>query len=177
MLVHIQGKTAELAVFQTGNDGLGVDELIMFKASGKKFSDFSKYEKMDKEKLFELECEVLIPGARPHVITNSNKANVKARVIVEAANVPIAETVEEFLEGKGIVVVPDFVANAGGVISSHHELVGSSENVMFQAVRETIEENTKLVLETARREKISARKAATKLAVERIKEKFPKYKA
>ncbi|MCX6769273.1 MAG: Glu/Leu/Phe/Val dehydrogenase [Candidatus Micrarchaeota archaeon] len=115
--------------------------------------------------LFEAKCDVLIPGARPNVITDKNAGAIKARVVVEAANIPMTSEVERSIEKRGILVIPDFVANAGGVISSYVEFSGGSEKEMFSIVREKITKNTQLVLE---RSKGDTRKAALEIARERV---------
>ncbi len=120
------------------------------------------------EKLFELKADVLIPGARPDVINDSNKAKIRAGIIVEAANIPIQTRVEEELENKGILIVPDFVANAGGVISSYLETINGRQSEAFPLIKEKVGQNTKLVLETARTNKTTARKAAETIAFERV---------
>jgi len=97
--------------------------------------------------LFGVKCDVLVPGARPNVIHDKNVGVVKAKIVSEAANIPMTPLIELELERKGILVVPDFVANAGGVISSYVEFKGGSEKEMFSLVREKITKNTRIVLE------------------------------
>jgi glutamate dehydrogenase/leucine dehydrogenase len=118
--------------------------------------------------LFGLPVTVLIPGARPDVINDSNKANVKCKLLVEAANIPIGEKNEDELWRRGVVVVPDFVANAGGVISSYCEFVGKNEQEMFRVVEEKIVRNTRLVMEEALRTKQNPRVVAQRIARERV---------
>ncbi|MFH1779629.1 MAG: Glu/Leu/Phe/Val dehydrogenase [Candidatus Micrarchaeota archaeon] len=122
--------------------------------------------------LFSLQTTILIPGARPDVINDSNKANVKAKLIVEAANIPIPTDVENELWEKKIVFVPDFLANAGGVISSFVEFKGGTKEEMFKLVEEKISKNTELVLNQAVKEKINPRKIALSIAKEVILNKI-----
>jgi len=117
--------------------------------------------------LFGIKCDVLIPGARPNVIRADNMAEIKARVLVEAANIPMTPDIELALVKRGIVVVPDFVANAGGVISSYVEFIGGTEPEMFKLVREKITTNTRLVFERAKGGDL--RSAALDIAKERVK--------
>ena len=121
------------------------------------------------EELFSLPVDVLIPGARPDVINDSNKNAVKAKLIVQAANIPIPERVELELEKKGIKMIPDFVANAGGVISSYVETINGTPEQMFKIVEEKIRKNTALVLKHAKESKITAREAALEIAKERVR--------
>jgi len=118
--------------------------------------------------LFGMKCDVLIPGARPNVIREDNMGAIKARVLVEAANIPMTPAVELALVKKGIVVVPDFVANAGGVISSYVEFIGGSEQEMFKLVREKITGNTQQVF--ARAKQGDLRSAALEIAKERVRD-------
>ncbi|MGV8176760.1 MAG: Glu/Leu/Phe/Val family dehydrogenase [Candidatus Bilamarchaeaceae archaeon] len=119
--------------------------------------------------LFRLRVDVLIPGARPNVITDANAEDVKAKMIAEAANIPIPHEVEQKLAGRGILVLPDFLVNAGGVISSYCETRGMGEKEMFGIVEEKITANTRLVLERAKGDRY-ARKYAMELARERVEE-------
>lgn len=148
--------------------GFDVEELVSFKESGKSVTEFPGVRKMNAEDLFSLEVELLIPGARPDVINEGNEKGVKARVVVEAANIPITIGAEEALEKREIMVVPDFVANAGGVISSYAELEQKTPEEMFSMVKEKVERNTKLVLEKKEKEGISARNAALSIVRERV---------
>ena len=116
--------------------------------------------------LFALKCDVLIPGARPDVIHAGNMASVKAKIIVEAANIPMTPDIELALSKKGMLIIPDFVANAGGVISSYVEYSGGSEKEMFSLVKDRITQNTRIVLERARDNDL--RKAALEVAKERV---------
>ena len=116
--------------------------------------------------LFATECDVLVPGARPDVINVGNAGSVKAKIIVEAANIPMKPEIEHGLSKKGVLVIPDFVANAGGVISSYVEFIGGSEQEMFSMVKEKITANTRLVIEKATDGDLRA--AALAIAEERV---------
>ncbi len=118
--------------------------------------------------LFGLKVDVLIPGARPNVITDANKAQINAKIIVEAANIPISAAIENELAERGILVIPDFVANAGGVISSYIEHVGGSEKEMFAMVEGRIVKNTRLMLENAKN--LKTRESALVIAKARVKD-------
>jgi len=122
--------------------------------------------------LFAADCDVLIPGARPDVINVGNAGLVKAKIIVEAANIPMKPEIEHGLSKKGILVIPDFVANAGGVISSYVEFIGGSEQEMFSMVKEKITANTRLVLEHAKDGDLRA--AALAIAEQRVIEAMEK---
>ena len=121
---------------------------------------------LEARQLFELKCDVLIPGARPDVIHVGNMHSIKSKIIVEAANIPMKNEVEHELAKKGMLIIPDFVANAGGVISSYVEFRGGSEKEMFALVRQKIVENTRLVIERAKGGPL--RPAALEIAEERV---------
>jgi len=149
--------------------GLDVEKLIEVKNKTGSVKNYRDGKVLETEKLFELPVDILIPGARPNVITDENKVRVQSKLIVEAANIPIPLEVEEWFHEKGILVVPDFVANAGGVISSYVEYIGGDEKKMFKIVKEKVRHNTELVLEKSREDEVSPRKSALNIAQERVK--------
>ncbi len=151
-------------------NGLNVEKLLKIKEETGRVIDYPEGEKLSTEDLFSLDVDILIPGARPDVINEHNKDLVKAKLIVEAANIPIPPKIEEELENRGIKIVPDFVANAGGVISSWVEYeFGSKVDRMFKEVEERITRNTRLVLEKSEKESISSRRAALSIAMGRVR--------
>ncbi|MEM4268289.1 MAG: Glu/Leu/Phe/Val dehydrogenase [Candidatus Woesearchaeota archaeon] len=150
-------------------NGLNITKLKEIKVKTGSVINYKDSANLKNEDLFELVVDVLIPGARPDVITSSNVEFVRAKVIVEAANIPMSIEMEKILAGKGVLVVPDFLANAGGVISSYVEHINGTPKQMFAMIKEKISTNTKLVLERARNEKILPRQAAMDIAMERLK--------
>ena len=148
-------------------DGLSFKEIEKIK-SEKGTVTAGKGRILPAHKLFELPVDVLIPGALPDVITRQNMNSVQAKIIVEAANIPIPLDVEKEMSKKRLIV-PDFVANAGGVISSYVEYIGKDEKFMRATVKKKILTNTELVLETAKQQSITTRDAAMQIAKERVK--------
>ena len=124
--------------------------------------------KIDGAALFGLPVTVLIPGARPDVVNESNKNAVRCKLFVEAANIPVSEKIEEEFWKRGIIFIPDFVANAGGVISSYVEFIDGTEQQMFKTVEQKIVKNTRLVMEEALRTKLNPRDVARRIARERV---------
>ena len=118
--------------------------------------------------IFSLPVDVLVPAALPDVITEVNIDSVKAKMIIEAANIPIRPELEEVLRRKGVLIIPDFLANAGGVISSYAEYKGYNPKQMFTLVERKIRRNTNLVLEYSKEKGIGLRDAALNIAKERI---------
>jgi len=123
--------------------------------------------KMQPHDLFSLPVTVLIPGARPNVINARNEGTIRAKAIVEAANIPIDIETEAKL-AKRLVVMPDIIANAGGVISSYAEYAGIGEREMFRLIESKIVPNAKKVLELAREEKRTTREVSLQIARGRV---------
>ena len=124
-------------------------------------------EKLDTKKIFELDVDVLIPGSRPYVITEENYEKVKAKVIVEASNGPMKHEIEDKLAEKGKVIVPDMLANAGGVISSYAEMLHYTPEQMFELVEYKISKNVEKVLDDFEN---NLRKPAMRIAEERVRD-------
>lgn len=118
--------------------------------------------------------DILIPASVTDVINDANKNLIRARVIVEAGNIPMRECIEEELFGKGILIVPDFVANAGGVISSYAEYSGYNPQQMFEMVRRKIKQTTETVLMESVRKKKNPRSVAMELARAKVERKTRK---
>lgn len=149
-------------------DGLNVKTLLEIKQKTGSVINYKPGKVLPNKDIFELPVDVVIPGALPDVITKDNVNNIKAKIVVEAANIPTTPEMEEILYKKGILVVPDFVANAGGVISSYAEYMGYSSKKMFELVEQKIKRNVKIVLERAKKENVKPRDAALKIAKERV---------
>jgi glutamate dehydrogenase (NAD(P)+) len=153
----------------------GFDEDILknLKSEGKSVSDYPGAEKLDREAIFELPVDVLIPAGVADVINEQNKDKVRAKIIVEGANIPMRENIEDELFRKGILIVPDLVANAGGVISSYAEYLGiNPKKDMFPMIRAKIHKATKEVLEKSIKEKRNPRTVAVRIAEEKILKKI-----
>lgn len=148
-------------------NGISYEEIMKVKESTGSVIN-GEGEKLESSKIFELDVDVLIPAALPDVINKNNMDKVKAPIIVEAANIPMPLDVESELS-KTKLIIPDFVANAGGVISSYVEYIGGSVEDMQNLVKEKLIANTKHVLETSFEKKITPREAATHIAMTRIK--------
>jgi glutamate dehydrogenase/leucine dehydrogenase len=125
-----------------------------------------------KEELFLLPVDVLVPGARPDVINKRNADKIQAKLISEAANIPITPEAEEILFERGIISVPDFIANAGGVIAGIVDRSGGTEEQAFESVREIVSSITKEVVSTALKEKINPRAVALRIAKGKVIEKI-----
>lgn len=116
--------------------------------------------------------DILIPASVTDVINESNKNIIKAKIIVEAANIPMRENIENELFKKGIMIVPDFIANAGGVISSYAEYRGYNPKKMFDLVERKITKAAKAVLIKSLKTNINPRIIALNIAKEKIGKKL-----
>jgi len=149
-------------------NGFDIEKLLMTKKEHGTVSSHGG-KRISHAELFSLDADVLIPGARPDVITAHNVDSIKAKIIVEAANIPMNIHMEKKLAERNILVIPDFLANSGGVISSYVEHIGGSTEEMFREVRQRVGANTRLVLEKSHREGIIPREAAMRIAEERVR--------
>src|SRR4029077_12578423 len=133
-------------------------------------------EPISNDNLLLLECDVLAPCALEQVITAENAANVKAKIIVEGANGPITPAADEILEEKGVLVLPDILANAGGVVVSYFEWVQGLQEYFWKEAEVNAKLNdivTRAFNETwatMESRDISMRLAAYGLAVQRVAE-------
>lgn len=148
--------------------GLDVDQLIALKQQGKSVAGYSDAAKLDCDALIDVECDIWIPAARPDVIHEDNVDRLNTRLIIQGANIPVTHEAEKTLHEKGIVCVPDFIANAGGVICAAMEYQGASEAAVFQAIEEKLRRNTELVMERSKKEGVLPRQAAIEMAKERV---------
>lgn len=150
---------------KNGFDNKTVEQWI---EKGRKLKDYPSGDKIDPLDFWSLPVDVLIPASITDVINDSNKDNIRAKVVVEAANIPMSEDVEDELFKRGILIIPDFVANAGGVISSYAEYRGYNPKKMFEMVEKKIRRNVKLVLEESMKKHRNSRVVALALAKSKI---------
>lgn len=119
-------------------------------------------------KIFALPADILIPASVTDVIHEKNKRTVKAKIIVEGGNIPMSEKIERELHNRGIIIVPDFVANSGGVISSYSEYMGYKPATMFELIERKVTANTRRVLRESKKRRHAPRAVAMQLAREII---------
>jgi glutamate dehydrogenase (NAD(P)+) len=150
--------------------GLDVERLLAFKATGRSVGTFPGAARIPRDDLIRLDCDVLVPAARPDVLTADNAHDVKARLVLQGANIPATREAEEILDKRSVLCVPDFVANAGGVICAAAEYRRGTRAQALSLIEERIRANTLEVLTRAREQDILPREAAETLAWERIQE-------
>ncbi|MFA5800704.1 MAG: Glu/Leu/Phe/Val dehydrogenase, partial [Candidatus Peribacteraceae bacterium] len=131
-------------------------------------------EVISNEELLEIDCDVLIPAALDNVITEKNAKDVKAKTILELANGPVSPEADKILEKKGVIVVPDVLANAGGVTVSYFEWAQGRAGNQWTAERVDLELK-RIMLQAfddvrteAKRKDLSYREAAFNIAIQRI---------
>jgi glutamate dehydrogenase (NAD(P)+) len=156
-------------------DGLDASKLIRLKDAGKSVVDYPLGQKMDRDAIVGFDCDIWIPAARPDVVNEENVQDLKAKLVVEGANIPVTEGAEKYLHEKGVLCIPDFIANAGGVICAAMEYRGKIESEALAVIQDKVRTNTRLVLEESRNKNILPREAAMNLAVTRV-EKAMSYK-
>jgi len=125
-----------------------------------------------------LECDVLVPAAVANVITHQNAAKIRTNLIFEAANNPTTRMAEQMLFEKGVLVIPDCLVNAGGVIGSYVEYIGGNADEAFALIDKKIRENVRQVMEGAINSDTVAlpRAVAMKIAQDRVLESM-RYRA
>jgi glutamate dehydrogenase (NAD(P)+) len=135
---------------------------------------FSEGEDIDRHEAMYLDCEVFLPAAKENVITSANADRIKARIICEGANGPTTSEADAILADKNIFVLPDILANAGGVTVSYFEWVQDRQGYFWneQLVNGRLEEimvnSFKDVVGYAEKHKVHNRLAAYMLAIDRV---------
>ncbi|HEU0223524.1 MAG TPA: Glu/Leu/Phe/Val dehydrogenase [Paracoccaceae bacterium] len=149
--------------------GLDLDALARLPAEGRSVAELASGETMARERLIEVACDIWIPAAGPDTIRLDNVDRMQARLVLEGANIPATEAAEMRLHERGVLVVPDFVANAGGVICGAMEYRGMGRAQAFHEIAERVAANTEAVLKAARMDGVTPRQAARRIAEERVK--------
>jgi len=149
--------------------GLDITKLIEIKDGGGQLTEYADADKLERDGVIDIECDIWIPAARPDVIHEDNVERLKARLVIQGANIPFTEGAEKILADKGVLCVPDFIANAGGVICAAMEYRGASEASAFAVIEEKLRRNTHLVLDASKSRNILPRQASMELALERVK--------
>jgi glutamate dehydrogenase/leucine dehydrogenase len=153
----------------TNESGLDIGALIALKQEGQSVSAFDKPGSESADSIIDVECDIWIPAARPDIIRSDNVDRLKTKLILQGANIPVTRDAEATLHERGVLSVPDFIANAGGVICASVEYHGGTQNTALATIKEKIAANTRAVLEEARRAEKSPRLAAVALAEQRVR--------
>jgi len=150
--------------------GIDATALSRLKEQGGSVCDYAGGTRLDRDAIVGIDCDIWIPAARPDVVREDNVARLRTRLVLQGANIPMTAGAEEALAGKGVLVVPDFIANAGGVICAAMEYRGATRAAAFAAIEERIRANTEQVLADARARGVAPRRAAGDLAEARVRQ-------
>jgi glutamate dehydrogenase (NAD(P)+) len=154
--------------------GLDIPDLLTWVREHRQIAGYPRGQEITNEDLLALECDVLVPAAMENVITRKNAPNIKAKVVCEGANGPTTAAADEILERQGVFVVPDILANAGGVTVSYFEWVQDrggyfwDEATVNQRLESIMTRSFAEVMTMADKYKVSPRIACYMLAVERV---------
>lgn len=150
-------------------EGLDVAALGRLKDEGRSVADHAGGTALARDAVVGLPCDIWIPAARPDVIDEENVGQLQARLVVQGANIPMTHAAERLLHERRVLIVPDFIANAGGVICAAMELRGATESASFATIEEKVRGNARLVLDDAKRRGILPRQAAVEMAETRVR--------
>ncbi|MFQ5628606.1 MAG: Glu/Leu/Phe/Val dehydrogenase [bacterium] len=157
-------------------EGLPIQEVIAFKAKNGTVVGFPGSDEISNEELLTLECDVLVPAALENQITSKIAERVSAKIVAEAANGPTTPNADKILENNGVFIIPDILANAGGVTVSYFEWVQDNysflwkENDINQNLKDIMVKGFDSVIETKEKYKLGMRQSAYVLAVDRVAE-------
>jgi glutamate dehydrogenase (NAD(P)+) len=156
--------------------GIDADELANHVREGGALPEFDSAEQVDPDELLEIECDVFIPAALGGMIHKHNADRLRCRMIVEGANSPTTPAADEILQDKGILVVPDVMANAGGVVVSYFEWVQNlqhfrwDEREVNDRLGRIMRKAFRVVAARAEEDDLPLRTAAYELGIERVVE-------
>ncbi|MBI3790402.1 MAG: Glu/Leu/Phe/Val dehydrogenase [Gemmatimonadetes bacterium] len=178
MLMQREGMTITAIGDRTGGfhnkNGIDVLDAMAYVKQHGTLEGYAKADPISNEELLALDVDVLVPAALENVITTKNAANIKARVICEGANGPTTAAADAILDEKGIFVIPDILANAGGVTVSYFEWVQDrggyfwSEATVNERLTDIMTRSFHDVLKLAQQHKVNLRTAAYMLSISRV---------
>ncbi|MGH7769809.1 MAG: Glu/Leu/Phe/Val family dehydrogenase [Candidatus Binatia bacterium] len=154
--------------------GLPIERVIDHVAKHSTLENFTEGARIGNAELLELPCDILVPAALGMQITGGNAARLKCRILAEGANGPTTLAADEILKQKGTFVIPDILANAGGVIVSYFEWVQDLQNFFWteeevnKRLRDILTRAFYEVLDMSRKENVGMRLAALMIGVERV---------
>lgn len=157
-------------------NGLNIKELMEYNKINSNIAGFSGSTEIDRNDILTLNVDILIPAALENVITSENAGKIKARIISEGANGPTTPEADEILDGKGIMVIPDILANAGGVTVSYFEWVQNlygfywTEEEVLKREEQLMVDAFNNVYEISREHNVNLRTAAYMSSVKRVAE-------
>ena len=150
-------------------NGLDIDALIGLKRDGNGVQAYGRGTRLGRDEIVAVACDIWIPAARPDVLRADNVERLDTKLVLQGANIPATLDAERRLHERGILSIPDFIANAGGVICASVEYHGGSEKAAFETIAEKIGANVREVLLSVRAESVLPREAANKVAYARVR--------
>jgi glutamate dehydrogenase/leucine dehydrogenase len=172
--VKIQG-ISDISGAYYNEKGIDLVDAIAYRDQNKgTLEGYTKAEKIDAEELLFLPVDLLVPAAKEDVITKENAARIQAKLIVEGANGPTSATADDIINQKGIMVVPDILANAGGVTVSYFEWVQNrigykwAEDRINRRCERTMKDAFNTVFATSQKYNVSLRLAAYIVAIDKV---------
>ncbi len=157
-------------------NGIDIPKLVKQVKETRTVVDFPGTDPIDNEQLLEIDCDMLVPAALENVITEDNAHKIKAKTVIELANGPTSQEADEILYDRGVFVVPDILANAGGVTVSYFEWVQDrafyfwDEGTVDHMLKRFMTHGFKRVLDAHLDHKVEMRTAAYIVAVDRVAE-------
>jgi glutamate dehydrogenase/leucine dehydrogenase len=154
--------------------GLDIPKLLEYAALHKTVADFPGADPLDNESLWGLDVDVLIPAALENQITMENAPQIKAKILTEGANGPTTPDAHNLLHERGVFVIPDILANSGGVTTSYFEWVQDRHGYFWELDEVNMRLEKKMVeafedvLETSLKYKVDMRTAAYIVAINRV---------
>ena len=154
--------------------GLNINEVIKHKRHSGALSDFSGGDAISNNELLTCDCDVLIPAALSDQLHKDNAGAIKAKIVLELANAPTTTEADEILLDKSIMLIPDVLANSGGVVGSYFEWIQNlssdywEEEKVLQRLRKTMISAFENIYSVSEQEQSTMRKSAYKVAVKRI---------
>lgn len=155
---------------ENGLDFAKVSKFAYAKSEAQSVGSCKDAKKIHCNDIFDVDCDIFVPASVGNVITMETVPRLKAKAIVEAANNPTAPDAERILHRKGVLVLPDLLVNAGGVIGSYAEYKSKTADEAFALIDSKIRENTKIVLDRSLDTGTIPRIVATDIAMERVAE-------
>ena len=154
---------------EKGFDRTKMEKLINSK---KLLKDCTECDKISADEFWKIPVDILIPASVTDVINEKNKKDIKAKIIVEGGNIVMSDEIEKELFSRGILIVPDFLANAGGVISSYAEYKGYGPGKMFKLVKSKITKSVSEVIMQSIKENRNPREVGMQLAKQKVESKI-----
>ncbi len=154
--------------------GLDLHDIMLYREKNESVADYGKAEHVPIDKFLELPCDILVPAAMENAITKANADRIKAKYIIEGANGPTSNDADRILNAKGVLLVPDILANAGGVTVSYFEWVQDMQSLFWSEkeinarLQEVIVGAFTEVYDLHEKEKVDMRTAAFMVGLRRL---------